>query len=123
MTKRVTEENYYNLLNNEEQTEEYLAILNDAKEQYALALSLEPTVEEISYLPSEVQKGTELEVVLMKLKVFTLEYLKKKNKIRKETLSEINTKLSIAENEGDLLSAKIYKGKIKKIEEEYLQKE
>ena len=30
LTKRATEENYYNLLNNEEQTEVYLANLNDA---------------------------------------------------------------------------------------------
>ena len=90
LTKRVTEEKYFKLLNNEEQTENYSA------------LSLEPTVEEISYLPSEVKKRTELEVVLMKLKVFTLEYLTNKNKIRKETLNEINTKLNIAENEGDL---------------------
>ena len=113
MTKRMTEENYYKLLNKEEQTENYPAILHEAKEQYALALSLELTVEEISYLPSEVQKGTELEVVLMKIKVFTLEHIKNKIKIRKETLNEVNTKLSIAENDGNLMSAKIYKEKYK----------
>ena len=59
----------------------------------------------------------------MKLKVFTLEYLKNKNKIRKETLNEINIKLSNAENEGDLKSAKIYQDKIQKFEDEYIQKE
>ena len=69
------DEKYLNLLDNEEQTDTYFAKLHEAQEKYALALSLEPTVEEISYLISEVKKGTELEVVLMNLKVFTLEYL------------------------------------------------
>ena len=79
-------------MSKEDKTDNYLAMLEEAKEQYALALSLEPTVEDIIYLPSEVKHGTELEVILMKLKVFTMEYLKKKNTIRKETLKEINTK-------------------------------
>ena len=35
-------------------------------------------------------------------------------KFRKQTLKEINTKLSNAANTGDLLSAKLYKDKIKK---------
>ena len=56
LTKRETESKYNKLndLSEEDQTDNHLAILQEAKEQYALALSLEPTVEEISYLPSEV---------------------------------------------------------------------
>ena len=73
--KKSSKEYYLQLLEREEQTEEYQARIQDAQEQYAIALSLEPTVEEISYLPTEVKKGTELGIVLMKLKVFTLEYL------------------------------------------------
>ena len=84
---------------------------------------MEPTVEEVSYLPTEVNKGTELEVVFMKLKVFTLEYLNNKGKIKKETIKEINTKLSNDENTGDLLSANFYKEKIQQFEEEFIQKE
>ena len=68
-----------------------------AKEQYAIALSLEPTMEDINNLPSEVNKGTELETVLMQLKVLTLEYCKKKNLIRKTTLDQLTTSLATAE--------------------------
>ena len=97
VTKRSEEEKYLQLLDSEEQTDEYQARIQEAQEQYAIALSLEPSVEEISNLPTEVKKGTELEIVLMKLKVFTLEYLKKKGKIKRETLKEINIKLCTAE--------------------------
>ena len=59
----------------------------------------------------------------MKLKVFTLEYLKKKGKIKRETIKEINSKLCKAENEDDLLEANFLRGKIKKIEDEFVLKE
>ena len=84
LTKRSSEEKYLQLLESEEQTEEYQARLQEAQEQYAIALSLEPTVEEISHLPTEVKKGTELEIVLMKLKVFTLNTLRKKVKLKEK---------------------------------------
>ena len=59
----------------------------------------------------------------MKLKVFTLEYLKKKGKIKRETLKEINIKLCNAENEGDLLGVDFLKNKIQQFEDEYIHKE
>ena len=40
-----------------------------------------------------------------------------------ETLNEINTKLSIAENGGDIMGAKLYRDKIQSFEDEQLQKE
>jgi hypothetical protein len=63
---------HHNLIN-ENPTEEQLRALEDTKEQYVIALSLDPTMEEINNLPSEVDKGTELETVLMQLKVLTME--------------------------------------------------
>merc|ERR1711864_47265 len=59
----------------------------------------------------------------MKLKVFTLEYLKKKGKIKRETIKEINLKLCKAENEDDLLDANSLREKIKKIEDDFVLKE
>ena len=57
----------------------------------------------------------------MKLKVFTLEYLKKKVKLKKKLL-EINSKLSNTEDTGDLLRATFFKEKIQQFEEEFIQK-
>ena len=114
ISKRCKEEEYLLLLESGEQTEEYQAKLQYAQEQYAIALSLEPTVEEISNLPAEVKRGTELEIVLMKLKVFTLEYLKKKGKIERDTIKEINSRLCKAENEDDLFEANFFRDKILK---------
>ena len=52
-------------------------------EQYAIALPVEPTMEELNTLPAEVRKGTKLEIVLIQLKDLTTIYVKKQNDIRK----------------------------------------
>ena len=52
ISKISKEENYLQLLDNGEQTEEYQAKVQEAQVQYAIALSLEPSVEEISNLPT-----------------------------------------------------------------------
>ena len=80
---KITQAKYLTSLNNAYSTEEKL---EEAKEQYAIALSLEPTTEEINSLPSEVGKGTVLETILLQLRTLTLEYCKKKNKIKKATI-------------------------------------
>ena len=44
--------------------------------KYAIALSLEPTMDDINNMESNVRKGTELEMVLMELKQLTTRYAK-----------------------------------------------
>ena len=39
------------------------------KEEYAIALSIEPSMEDINNLPSEHKKGTEVEKILMELRI------------------------------------------------------
>ena len=54
---------------------EYLKQTETNKEKYAIALSLEPTAEEINEIPHELEKkSTELEITLMDLKVMTQKY-------------------------------------------------
>ena len=67
------------------------------KEEYAIALSLEPTMEEINNLPSDNKKGTELEMILMELKDLTINFTKKEEKVRKDALKGINHDLTKAE--------------------------
>ena len=58
---------------------EYFKQLELAEERYAIALSFEPTAEEINMIPHEVEKkSTELEITLMDLKVMTQKYTKGK---------------------------------------------
>ena len=80
-------------------------------------------MEELNSLPAEVMKGTELEVVLMQLKDLTTRYVKKQKDIRKKTLEEINTKLSIAEDNDDSENAKILRFKIQTFDDEFVQQE
>ena len=51
------------------------------KEDYAIALSIEPTMEEINNLPSDNKKGIELEMILMELKDLTINFTKKRQKL------------------------------------------
>lgn len=63
-------------------------------------------MEELCCLPSEVRKATDLDVVLVQFKELTIRYDKKQKYIRKKTLEEINTKLSIAEHNDDSENAR-----------------
>ena len=55
----------------------YLDELNKAKEDLAIATSLEPTAEEINSMESGCEKkSTELEMILMELKQLTTRYAK-----------------------------------------------
>ena len=54
-TTMIAEDKYLQLTENKTVTPEELT--EQAKEEYALALSLEPTMEEICNLPSEAKKG------------------------------------------------------------------
>ena len=58
---------------------EYFKQTEITEEKYAIALSLEPTAEEINMIPHELEKkSTELEITLMDLKVMTQKYTKGK---------------------------------------------
>ena len=59
----------------------------------------------------------------MQLKVLTLGYYKKKNKIRKTTLEGINTRLNIIEARGDSKDVEEIKNLITEFEDDFLQKE
>ena len=48
-----------------------------------IALSFEPTMEEINNLPSDCKKGTDLEMILMELKNLTIRFNKQENIITK----------------------------------------
>ena len=58
------------------------------KEDYAIALSVEPTMEEINDLPSDNRKGTELEMILMELKDLTITFTKNETKKGKMHLKD-----------------------------------
>ena len=110
-------------LDKEEKNDNYQNLLYEAMEKYVIALSLEPTMEEINNLPAEVRKGTELETVLMQFKNLTTRYVKKQKDIRKWTIEEINTKLSMAGNSDDLDGAQNLISKTKTFKEEFFQQE
>ena len=117
---KLTQEKYLTSLNNVYLKEEEL---EKAKEKYALALSLEPTNEEINNLPSEVSKGTVLETILMQLRVLKLEYCKKKNKIKKTTIKQLTKGLAEAEAKEDNDKVEKTRNQIKKFEDDFLQQE
>jgi hypothetical protein len=50
-------------------------LIEDAKEQITIALSLGPSVEDLNNNPVEVRKETELEMVLMQLKNIATNYV------------------------------------------------
>jgi hypothetical protein len=59
-------------------------LIEDAKEQITIALSLGPSVEDLNNNPVEVRKETELEMVLMQLKNIATNYVKDQKEKRKK---------------------------------------
>ena len=103
---------------------EYLKQIEPNEEKYAIALSLEPTAEEINEIPHELEKkSTELEITLMDLKVMTQKYTKGKKIIQKHNLRDENLKLNKADENNDEVNAQLIREKIKRIEEEHLDKD
>ena len=67
-------ENYHQYTIDYQGKYRYLDQVEESKVQLAIAMSLEPSEEEINFLESDVTKGTELEVILMELKDITIRY-------------------------------------------------
>ena len=93
------------------------------KEDYAIALSVEPTMEEINDLPSDNRKGTELEMILMELKDLTINFTKNETKTRKDAFKGLTKDLTEAEGINDSNNAKILREKIKLLEEKFIEEE
>ena len=93
------------------------------KEEYAIALSLEPTMEEINDLPSDNKKGTELEMILMELNDLTINFTKREEKVRKDALKGLNQGLTKYEEINDSQNAKFLREKIKALKDEFIVKE
>ena len=101
----------------------YTNILEEAKLMLALALSVEPTFEDINSLESEVSKGTELEVILMELKDITIRYLTAQKKASDFRLKKATDELNLAEHQGNFEKSQELQVVVGKLEEEDLQKE
>ena len=73
---------------------EYFKQIELVEETYAIALSLEPTAEEINMIPHKVEKkSTKLWITLMHLKVMTQKYTKGKNNTKTQSKRrELKTK-------------------------------
>ena len=101
----------------------YIHLLEEAKLMLALALSVEPTFEEINSLESEVSKGTELEIILMELKDITIRYITAQKIARDNRLKKATDELNKAEHLGNFEKSQELQVIIGKIEEEDVQKE
>ena len=57
----------------------YQAQLEAARDRFDIALTVEPTAEEISNLENDVSDATVIEVILMEMRTITSKYAKRKN--------------------------------------------
>ena len=102
----------------------YLEELNMAKEDLAISMSLEPTAEDINKMESSCEKkSTELEMILMDLKLLTTKYAKETKNACDNSLRNENEKLNKANNEDNHDEAILIQKKIKILEEEILIEE
>ena len=81
---------------------DYLNENEKSKEELAIAMPFEPTIDTIHELEFNVRKGTELEIILMDLKYITTKYNKERVKKKNDKLSKINSELNQAEHNGNL---------------------
>ena len=103
---RRQKENWINILANFKSTytkiygiNNYFKELDKTREDLAISISLEPTAEEINIMESSCEKkSTELEMIIMELKLLTTIYAKDIIFNRDKNLKDENTKLNTANN-------------------------
>ena len=77
----------------------YFKELDKPREELAISVSLEPTAEEINIMKSSCEKmSTELEMILMELKLLTTRYAKDLKAKKDKKLGDKNSKLKVANN-------------------------
>ena len=85
---------------------------------------MEPTAEEINVMESNCEKkSTELEMILMELKLLTTRYAKDLKTNRDKKLRDENSKLNVANNEDRHNNTIIIQERIRTLEEEILIEE
>ena len=101
----------------QDKLDDYQADLEAARDRFNIALSSESTTEDIHLLETDVSKGTVLEVVLIKMRANTTNYVRIARDTNKSLIDKTNKELKEAENLGDLIKGQEIRLKIGKIEE------